>query len=616
MLIDIERLVAKPSRSVIRASLEPLLLVPLGPRVLVILGLFASGIVEMLGLAMIVPLLATVSFGSGSMHTGSFKTAITQTYTDVLGAIGLSPEIGTLVLLVVGILSLKSAITIVVMRYVGDLMAEITRSVRMEVIRRLLNASWKYFSAQPMARLVNGAGAETGSIGESFLCSATILSTCIQALTYLAICVLISWHLSIVAAAICVVMFLMFGTLVRVTRQAAKMHSRRLREMAASFTDTILGMKPIKAMGRQALFEALYEADAQQLRKTMRTKVVSSEFSGELQEPIVAGLLCAGLYLATSQWHLQLHEQIVVGMLLIRLVASFTQIQRIFHRMASIQDMYRSVGVLIKEAIRNAERVDGDVTPTLKQSIELRDVTIGYTNKIIVRNSNLTLKAGLVTALIGPSGVGKSTIVDVVIGLRDPIAGAVLVDQVDMKTIDPLQWRRMIGYVPQEIMLFNDTILNNVTLREPGFSEKDVVEALRAAGAMSFVEERAEGLHYSVGERGHRLSGGQRQRIAIARALVRNPALLILDEATAGLDKQTELEICNSIIELARNRKLTVVTISHHPIWAAVSDEVYLVSEGEQGEGAQVQLMSQPEGGKELPRPDLARSLTRAGMPR
>lgn len=580
MQIDVSRLVSAPSRGPLRAAFGALLLIPRGQQLAVILGLLASSIVEMIGLSMVVPLLASVAFGDENIHMGGVKSVITNAYNIVLSKIGLSPDIGALVLLVVLALSLKSAISILVMRYVGDLMAEITKSVRLEVFRRLLNSNWNFFAAQPMSRLVNGAGVETGSIGESFLCSATILASCIQVLTYMVICVLISWRLSIVAVVIGFVMFMTFGSLVRMSRQASKLHSRRLRQMSASFTDTILGMKPIKAMGRQGRFAALFEADAQQLHRTMRTKVVSSEFASELQEPIVAALLCLGLYLATSQWHLQLHEQIVVGLLLIRLVSSFSQIQRTFHRMATIRDMHRSVSTLLRDAMRNAESSSGGIRPTLKQAIVFRDATISYgPNKTVVKNLNWTLPAGQVVALIGPSGVGKSTLVDIMVGLREPASGAVLVDQVSMKTIDMLQWRSMIGYVPQEVILFNDSILFNVTLREPGFSEEDVIAALTAAGAISFVEALAEGVHYSVGERGHRLSGGQRQRIAIARALISNPVLLILDEATAGLDKETELEICNSIVEISHSRNLTVVTISHNQIWSAVADEVYLMSD-------------------------------------
>jgi ATP-binding cassette subfamily C protein len=582
MQIDIERLVANPDRSTTRAVLEPLLLIPLGQRVAVTIGLVVSRVIEMIGLATIVPLLATVSFGNDTnFHIGGMKSLINKTFSAVLSKVGLSADFATLVLVVVFALTIKSAISIAVMRYIGDLMAEITKSVRMEVVRLLLNAKWGYFSAQPMARLISGAGAETGSVGESFLCSANILSSCIQVAAYLAVCALISWRLSIVAVIIGIVMFGTFGKLIRMSRQASKLHSRQLRQMSASFTDTILGMKPIKAMGRQARFTALFEVDAQKLHKAMRAKIVSSEFASELQEPIVAGLLCFGLYLATTEWHLRLHEQVVVGLILIRLVSTFSQIQTIYHRLTSIYDMYRSVGTLIKEAMDAAEPATGTRTPTLKKGIEFRHVTFGYgVDKIIFRDLNWTLKAGQITALIGQSGAGKSTIVDLLIGLREPGIGTVLLDQINMKAINLVQWRHMIGYVPQEVILFNDSIFNNVTLREPEFTEQAVIDALNAAGAMSFVGTYEQGVHYPVGERGHHLSGGQRQRIAIARALVRNPTLLILDEATAGLDKDTERGICDSIVDIARARNLTVISISHHAIWTDIADQVYVVSKG------------------------------------
>jgi len=133
----------------------------------------------------------------------------------------------------------------------------------------------------------------------------------------------------------------------------------------------------------------------------------------------------------------------------------------------------------------------------------------------------------------------------------------------------------MIGYVPQEVVLFNDTIYNNVTLGEPEFTEADVAEALTAAGAISFINALPKGVDSPVGERGHRLSGGQRQRIAIARALVRRPALLILDEATTGLDKNTEQEICAAIQDLVRSQQITVLAISHQPTWSSIADFLF-----------------------------------------
>ena len=138
----------------------------------------------------------------------------------------------------------------------------------------------------------------------------------------------------------------------------------------------------------------------------------------------------------------------------------------------------------------------------------------------------------------------------------------------------------MLGYVPQEVTLFHDTVFRNVSLWEESASEEDVIRALQIAGAWSFVNELPNGLHQMLGERGHRLSGGQRQRISIARALVNKPSLLILDEATTGLDPGTEAEICEVVQRLCAEQNLTVLAISHQSAWQAIADRVYVITNG------------------------------------
>jgi ATP-binding cassette, subfamily C, bacterial len=210
--------------------------------------------------------------------------------------------------------------------------------------------------------------------------------------------------------------------------------------------------------------------------------------------------------------------------------------------------------------------------------VSFKRVSFGYrAPDQILNHANWLLPAGKISALVGASGAGKSTVIDLIMGLRKPSQGKVKIDGVNLKSINITAWRHKIGYVPQEVVLFNDTIYNNVTLGEPEFTEADVTEALTAAGAISFVNELPNGMDHSVGERGNRLSGGQRQRIAIARALVHRPALLILDEATTGLDRSTEQEICSAIQDLVRSRQITVLAISHQPTWSSLADHVFFL---------------------------------------
>jgi ATP-binding cassette subfamily C protein len=202
-------------------------------------------------------------------------------------------------------------------------------------------------------------------------------------------------------------------------------------------------------------------------------------------------------------------------------------------------------------------------------------VRLSYDGAPVFDGLDLEIPRGELTAIIGASGAGKTTIVDLVTGLVRPDAGRVLVDGVALEELDLARWRRCIGYVTQETLLFNDTIRTNVTLGDPELGDADVERALREAGAADFVRARPEGIAAPVGERGALLSGGQRQRIAIARALVRRPKLLILDEATAALDPDAEAAVWATVAEL--RGKTTVVAISHQPALLGVADRTYRI---------------------------------------
>jgi ATP-binding cassette subfamily C protein len=202
----------------------------------------------------------------------------------------------------------------------------------------------------------------------------------------------------------------------------------------------------------------------------------------------------------------------------------------------------------------------------------------------VLDDVSVTIPCGSFTAIVGPSGSGKTTLADIVIGLLHQTKGTVQVDGRSLADIGIAKWRSRIGYVPQEPLLFHDSIAKNVTLGNTDISSERVVEALKQAGAYEFVSGLPDGLDSLVGEHGSTLSGGQRQRIAIARALVERPRLLVLDEATTALDPETEAAVCRTLAGLKGD--ITILSISHQMAMREVADIVYEV------EGGQVRVVS------------------------
>ena len=179
-----------------------------------------------------------------------------------------------------------------------------------------------------------------------------------------------------------------------------------------------------------------------------------------------------------------------------------------------------------------------------------------------------------------PSGAGKTTLLDILIGLHIPLSGEMLIDGINLMDLDIKKWRSSIGYVPQDMFIFHDTIANNISLGDPVLNTSMVENALKAAGAWEFISALPDGIQTSIGERGLKLSGGQRQRISIARALVADPQLLILDEATTALDPTTEKNILSTLRKLS-DKGITIVAVSHQSAVLDVADQAFQLDNGE-----------------------------------
>jgi ATP-binding cassette subfamily C protein len=270
---------------------------------------------------------------------------------------------------------------------------------------------------------------------------------------------------------------------------------------------------------------------------------------------------------------------LVTGILLANMVSSVGKIQRAYQKAVLFESAFQSAEELIREAESAPEPNPGTEPPSFEERVRLAHVTFAYNQTPVLQDVSIEVPAFAMTVLAGPSGAGKTTMVDLILGLNHPTSGQVLIDERPLATIDLQQWRGMVGYVPQELLLFHDTIQANVSLGDPRIGEAEVRAALETAGAWGFVSALPGGVQEIVGEKGARLSGGQRQRIALARALVLNPRLLILDEVTSALDPDTAYEIAAAIRELSD--RVTILVISHRPEFLEIADRLYRVEHGE-----------------------------------
>jgi ATP-binding cassette subfamily C protein len=331
-------------------------------------------------------------------------------------------------------------------------------------------------------------------------------------------------------------------------------------------------------MAREERADSILKKKTTRLNKALQKQVFTKEALQALQEPLLVALSAIGLYAALVYWHMPMAEVLVLVFLLARVVKQLNKVQQEYQQMVIHESAYWSLQETTNKAEMAREPVLGKRVPSLNYSIRLDRVSFAYGEDWIIRDASLTFPAGLFTAIVGLSGAGKTTIVDLITALLRPHQGEIFIDNLPLAEINLRSWRKMIGYVPQEPLLLHETVVNNVTLGDPELTQKDAEYALRAAGAWEFVADMPQGMNSTVGERGNMLSGGQRQRIAIARALVHKPKMLILDEPTSALDRQNEAAICKTLRKL--RGEITILAISHRSTITAAADRSYQLQDG------------------------------------
>lgn len=545
-----------------------------------VLGLVTAALAEGVGVTTMLPLFAIAMKEQGASEAASLGPAgeIENRVAEILSGLGLELTIGVLAPFVLITLYLKAALVIVAKRQVGYTVARAATDLRLRLLDALMNARWRYFLDQRMGIITNAFSSESERASNAYLYATTVLSLLINSLFYTIIAIMVSWEATVAGFATAVVGMVVLSRLVRAAQKAGAKQTRLMRSLIARLSDTLQAQKPLKAMAREDRIAPLLSDNTIKLNRAARKKILASEALTAIQEPIIGTCLMLVAGFCFVYLELPVSRFIVLSLIFIRLLTQLARAQRQYQKLSTEESAYWAIEETIARATAEREVNHGGESPVLAHQIELEGIGLRYDDKVLFEGANLSIPAGKITALIGPSGSGKTTISDLVIGLIEPDEGVVKLDGVPLSQVDNRAWRKQIGYVPQEMFLLNDTVRINVTLGEEDLSELQVETALRRAGAWEFVSNLPEGIDTRVGERGALLSGGQRQRIAIARALVHEPALLVLDEATTALDPETEQSVWNAMMDL--RGQVTILAVSHQAALAQIADRIYRIEDG------------------------------------
>jgi len=541
---------------------------------------FAS-ISEGFGISALLPLLNTV-FNQKIQASGGVTPALSslldQAVQRVLAVIGLNTTVLALLSLFVGCIIVKCILLYLANKQIGYTVALIATDMRLTLLKSLFATRWEYFIRQPVGQLTNGIGFEAHRASTAFHFGAKIAAMVIEAAIYLALAFLVSWRATLLACGGGVFILVVLRRLIKKVRRSGQRQTTHMQDLVAQMTDILISIKPLKSMAREESAGAVLTDRTGRLNRALQKQVLSKAALGSFQEPLIMAFLVVCLYAALSYWNLSLTSLMAMIFFVGKILKQVQKIQSEYANLAEYDSAYWSLIGKIETAGQAREVLTGTLAPALKTSIRMRGVGFGYDERCVLRNVSLELPAGAFTVLCGASGSGKTTIADLLIGLLRPQQGEIWIDDLPMSQVDIRLWRQVIGYVTQENLLLSDSVLQNISLGQETVSRQDVEEALRAAGAWEFVQAMPDGVLSVVGERGSVLSGGQRQRIAIARALVKHPQLLILDEATTALDPKTEREICTTLQQLRGS--ITILAISHQPTMLECADWAYQLKNG------------------------------------
>ena len=558
-------------------------LVAYAPRksILALLLLLTAGVTEAFGLLMIVPLLYLAGFAAPSGE----RSPVAEAMAHAADAAGVEWTLSTVLVVFLVLSAVRSAVAWQREVLLAGMRLGFVDRLRRKLYAAIAGAKWGDLLGRRQSDMQHVLTRDVDRVGQGAFLMLQLTVTALLALAQLALAALISPSVTAVALAAGAVLVALTRPLVRRSRTLGEALTGANRALYGSVTNFLGGLKLAK--GHNA--EGPHVRHFEEIVATTRKRQL--EFT-RIDSTVRAGLnLGAAFALAVLIWFalstaaLPLPELLLLVLIFARVMPGLFRLQQNAQQLAHVLPAYAHVRVMRRMLEEAAETPAGDGKPgmELRRALTVRNVSFVYeaaagTGGAALENVALDVPAGKMTAVAGPSGAGKSTLADLLLGLLEPGRGEVCIDGVPLTGSNARRWRDSVAFVPQDPYLFHDTIRGNLRWAYPEATEAEMWQALRLAAADGFVAALPEGLDTVAGDRGGRLSGGERQRITLARALMKRPALLVIDEATAQLDAENERWILAALQSL--RGRTTVVAIAHGPALLEAADGIVLLQSG------------------------------------
>lgn len=531
---------------------------------------------EGVSLLVLIPMLNLIGLDLGQGYLNQ-----TFSYFSILFAyLGFKPTLVNILFIYVLIIVLIAVIARYITLQTSSIQYQFAARIRKELYSSITNSDWIFITRLKSSNITHALTNEVERISVGTGQFLTLLASIMILAVYLLFAVKIAGIIT------CLIFVIGILILYLLRKRASKSLSIGLdissntQDLYSSATQDIVGIKTIKSFGIQ---EKTIENFSKKTKMVAKTYFETMKSYADVKFLFDAGtvIILALMVFVVLEWvKLSIAMLLLLIYIFVKMIPQFSTVQRTYQYFINMLPAYTNVKSLEKQCI---EHTDVTSKPSIKvefkNNLTLKNVSFSYGSKdFSINNINLKIKAGKTTAIVGSSGAGKSTIADILMGLITPDNGLIIVNNTDLTSNLRASMGDHIGYVSQETFLFNETVRFNLQLAKPEANELDLMDALKMASAYDFVVKLPNGIDTIIGDRGSRLSGGERQRIALARALVKKPSLLILDESTSNIDSENERKILRSIENL--HGKLTVLIIAHNMSTIKNADTIYLMDDG------------------------------------